>query len=178
MPNTWETTTQSEFKKPLMIQSQRPYLNKISKQNDQTLTSLELGQEAATTRMPMMESSPSSSTTTSQPPPPPMETTQAGSVVNRQNTLPILIDPMKQTTESESMQIVESISMDYNENIPLNTLNISSSKSEYPKTPSNSLSYVFYFGLFLLKLLHLMFIKNSKRLTLVNEEYYLNKEGI
>ncbi|CAH8866693.1 unnamed protein product [Trichobilharzia szidati] len=128
MPNTWETT-QSEFKKPLMIQSQRPYLNKISKQNDQTLTSLELGQEAATTRMPAMENTTAS--TTSQPP---GETTQDGSVTRR-NDLPILIDPMKQTTESETMQIIENIPVDYNMNIPLNTLNISSSKSEYPKNP-------------------------------------------
>ncbi|CAH8638056.1 unnamed protein product [Schistosoma rodhaini] len=54
LPNTWETT-QSSYQKSHLLQSSRPYLNKINKQNEQTLTSLELGQEAATTKLPSMK---------------------------------------------------------------------------------------------------------------------------
>ncbi|CAH8550659.1 unnamed protein product [Schistosoma turkestanicum] len=50
-PNTWETSF-SDYRKSHLLKSSRPYLNKISKQNEQTLTSLELGQEASTTRLP------------------------------------------------------------------------------------------------------------------------------
>ncbi|KAK4467708.1 hypothetical protein MN116_008643 [Schistosoma mekongi] len=54
MPNTWETT-HSDYKKSHLSQSSRPYLRNINKQNEQTLTSLELGQEAATTKQPLIK---------------------------------------------------------------------------------------------------------------------------
>ncbi|CAH8631448.1 unnamed protein product [Heterobilharzia americana] len=128
MLNTWETT-QSEFKKPLMIQSKRPYLNKISKQNDETLTSLELGQEAATTKLPVIESDPVTSKTT-------LAATNDDD--DDQDDVSIIINQVKRLPEIESIQLMENIPLDYSVSV-MDKPNIItgtsiSTKAEYPNS--------------------------------------------
>ncbi|TNN13324.1 Serine/threonine-protein kinase SIK3 isoform 1 [Schistosoma japonicum] len=122
MPNTWETT-QPEYRKSHLSQSSRPYLKNINKQNEQTLTSLELGQEAATTKQPPMKTN----------------ITTTDDEGGEQDDVSILIDHEKTLIDaSQTIQITEDISLgDCNNVAVLNLPDVhyeqakSTSKTEY-----------------------------------------------
>ncbi|CAH8593655.1 unnamed protein product [Schistosoma mattheei] len=124
LPNTWETT-QTGYRKSHLLQSSRPYLNKISKQNEQTLTSLELGQEAATTKLPPMKRDTITIETTTGDDEEEAEQDDVSILIDQENILPEEI--------SQSIQFTENISSvgDYDVTV-MNKPNMVSEKAECP----------------------------------------------
>lgn len=118
------------YRKSHLLQSSRPYLNKISKQNEQTLTSLELGQEAATTKLPPMKRDTVTIETTTGDDEEEAEQDDVSILIDQENILPEEI--------SQSIQLTENISSvgDYDVTV-MNKPNMVSEKAECPNPGEN-----------------------------------------